>query len=71
MAEEKQVYNSKKKLKQICEEIGLHDTIQLVDLRSKQIFELYNTYKFAPHLVPYSIVQESFSIISSLEPRLI
>lgn len=59
--------NNKKKLVQICEELGLYDTINLMDFRTKQLFELFQTYKFAPHLINVSIFHDAVIILNQFE----
>jgi hypothetical protein len=57
----------KKKLTEICDNIGLYDTIILMDFRTKQLFELFQTYKFAPHLIDVSIFQDVVIILNQFE----
>jgi len=62
-------FNEKKKLEQICEELGLYDTVNVIDYRTKQLSELYQLYKYAPHLIDVSIFQDVVIILSQYEPR--
>jgi len=63
--------NSKKKLVQICEELGLYDTINLFDYRTMQLYELYNFYKYSPHTIDSVIFFDAVNILNQYEPRLI
>lgn len=62
-------FNAKKKLLQICEELGLQDTIMIMDYRTKQLVELHQYYKYSPHLVNVSIFQDAVTILNQYEPR--
>lgn len=68
-------FNSKKKLKEICLELGFEDTVTLLDLRTKQILDLYQFYKSAPHQINNGVWFQAFNSISQLEealrPRLV
>ena len=61
-------FNKKKKISQVMEELGFNDTITLLDERSRQLFECYQFYKFAPHKCSNkSIWFEAYNIISQIE----
>ena len=62
--------NEQKKLEQICLEVGLHDTINLIDERTLQLMELYEGYKNAPHLIDKKIFLEIVMILNQYQPRL-
>ena len=63
--------NEKKKLVQLCEELGLYDTISLFDFRTFQLLRLYNFYKYSPQAIDNSVFFEAVNILSQYEQRLI
>lgn len=64
-------FNSKKKLSQICEEVGLYDTAALFDERTLYLYKLYLNYKYSPHSVPFGLFQDVVVILNQYEQRLI
>lgn len=68
-------YNKKKKPQEILEELGFNDTVTLLDERSKQLLELYQFYKYAPHKCSDTYIWfDAYNTISQIEehtkPRL-
>ena len=64
-------FNKKKKPKQILEELGFHDTITLLDERSRQLFDLYQFYKYSPHECSNSYIWfDAYNTISEIEEHL-
>jgi len=57
------------KLIDICDNLGIYDTISLFDRRTFQLWELYQTYKYAPHLIDNMIFQDAVLIFNQYEPR--
>lgn len=67
-------YNKKKKLWLILHEMGLKDTMQLMDKRTLNIIEEYHYYKYpGAGIAPYdsTIWKESVKLLTRIEPRLI
>ena len=62
--------NEGKKLKQICYELGLDDTANLLDERTIQLMQLYEFYKSAPHLIEKTIFMDTVVILNQYQPRL-
>lgn len=60
-----------KKILDVCDYLGIYDTINLFDRRTVQLWELYQTYKYAPHLIDNMIFQEASLIFAQYEPRII
>jgi hypothetical protein len=63
-------FNQEKKLHQICFEIGLNNTVNLLDQRTIQLCELYEGYKNAPHLIDKKIFLETVVILNQYQPRM-
>lgn len=59
-----------KKLSDVCDNLGLYDTINIFDRRTIQLWELYQTYKYAPHLIDNMIFQDAVLIFNQYEPRM-
>lgn len=69
---EKIIKDKEKKLKIIFEEIGLSDTMTIIDFRTKQMLEAYKFYRNNPHdaFPNNSVWYEAYGMISNLEPRM-
>lgn len=63
--------NEKKKLVQLCDELGLYDTISLFDFRTFQLLRLYNFYKYSPQVIDSAIFFDAVNIFNQYEQRLI
>jgi ribosomal protein S17E len=63
-------FSEGKKLEQICLELGLHDTVNLIDERTSQLMELYEGYKNASHLIDKKIFLETVVILNQYQPRI-
>ena len=72
--EVKSEINKDKKLSQICEELGLWDTITLLDARTTDLLTMYNYYSSnATPPAPFDsqIWLETVILMDKLQPRLI
>jgi hypothetical protein len=66
---EKQIGN-KYKLSDICNNLGIYDTVNLFDNRTFQLCDLYQFYKYSPHSIDVNIFYDVVTILNQYEPRL-
>jgi len=63
-------FNEGKKLSQICLELGIKDTVNLLDERTLQLIELQEHYANAPHMIDNMIFFDANRILNQYKPRL-
>lgn len=62
--------NEKKQIKQILFELGIRDTVQLLDYRTNQILEWYETFKHNPTVINNELWIWSVGQLNKMQPRL-
>ena len=60
-------FNKDKKLSQVCNELGLYDTINILDFRTSELMKMYEFYKHAPHLIDNELFMEAVIILNNFE----
>ncbi|MFA5773001.1 MAG: hypothetical protein WC974_09750 [Thermoplasmata archaeon] len=63
-------FNEGKKLSQICLELGIKDTMNLLDERTVQLIELQEHYVNAPHMIDNMIFFDANRILNQYKPRM-
>lgn len=64
-------FNEGKKMSQVCLELGLKDTVNLIDERTVQLYELYEAYKNSFQLVNKKIFLDALVIFNQMQPRIL
>lgn len=62
--------SEKKTMKQIMFEVGLRDTVMLLDIRTSQLLEYYDAFKNAPTVMNNELWVWTLSQLNRLQPRL-
>jgi len=62
--------NSKKNVKQILYELGLRDTVMLLDMRTAQILEWYEAFKYNPTVLNNELWIWSIAQLNKMQPKM-
>lgn len=69
---ERKKLNNKIKIIDTLWAFGLNEnTIALADRRTIKLIQMYEFYKYSPHLMPYKIFFDTVGILRGQEPRLV